>query len=54
MAAAQPGALVGYLCPWVHETPFGGVKASTNGFYKKQGQAALEFFSSTKSVYFGS
>jgi aldehyde dehydrogenase (NAD+) len=33
--------------------PFGGVKASSNGFYKEQGHSALEFFTTTKSVYVG-
>jgi aldehyde dehydrogenase (NAD+) len=33
--------------------PFGGIKASSNGFYKEQGRAALEFFTTTKSIYVG-
>jgi len=33
--------------------PFGGVKESSNGFYREQGREALEFFTRTKSVYLG-
>jgi aldehyde dehydrogenase (NAD+) len=33
--------------------PFGGVKASSNGFAREQGREALQFFSRTKSIYLG-